>query len=203
MNLAPRSLASLFGFGAVFLTVCDGFHTYSGTTSYPAPLALQAAWWVPLNFGLGVLLGGIAYAVLYRLFGGTKPAASFTRLAPGLVAFGALYYFSGFYKGPDDRATNEVKLAVLATAAVALHALLDRTLAGVACSLVTALVGPTVEVIFVHLGYFKHLQPDVLGVPMWLPALYACSGPVIGQGARRVLENVHQREHGEARDGQA
>ncbi len=187
VRLAPAPLSALFGFGAVTLSICDGFHTHSGTTSYPNPVALMAAWWTPLIFGLAVGAGGPAYAILYQLLGGRKAPPSWLQLAPAFVAFCSLYYFSGFYHGANPHETNVTKLAVLGGAALVLYALLDRTVAGALCLVATALTGPCVESILVHLGAFLHLQPDVLGVPMWLPALYACSAPVVGQGARRVL----------------
>ena len=39
-----------------------------------------------------------------------------------------------------------------------------------------------------HLGAFEYVHPEVLGVTIWLPALYLCSGPVLGQLSRRVLQ---------------
>jgi hypothetical protein len=182
ISLSPPRLLGLAVFGAVVLTVFDGFHTHSGTTRYPTPLALEAAWWAPLNFALATGLGGPLYVLGYRAVGGKRPPPSWPELALGLVIFGALYFFSGF--GP---VSNPVKLAVLGVAALGLFAWLDRTVAGAAMMLVTALVGPTVESILVHAGAFEHLKADVLHVPLWLPGLYACSGPVIGQGARRWL----------------
>ncbi|MEZ0228599.1 MAG: hypothetical protein ACAI25_08240 [Planctomycetota bacterium] len=182
VRLSLGTLAALFAFTAVMLSICDGFHTYSGTTRYTHEVAWKAAWWTPMNFGLAGAVGGPLYAFFYSTFGGRRVPPSLVKLAPGFVAFGALYYFSGFYKGP-----NEVKLAVLGGSAAVLFAVYDRTVAGFLCLLITSATGPIIEIIFVKLELFLHLQPDFLGVPMWLPALYACSAPVIGQGCRRVL----------------
>ncbi len=96
------------------------------------------------------------------------------------VAFGALYCFSGFYHG-----ANAWKLLVLSIGAVTLWAVLDGTWQGAACALGAALAGPSVEIFLTHVGAFAHLQPNFLGIPIWLPALYACAVP--GHGARRLL----------------
>jgi hypothetical protein len=179
--MAKRLLA-LFLFGAIVIAIFDGFHTHSGTTRYAAPVFLMAAWWTPLVFGLSTGVGGPAYAMTYRTLGGKREPPPWVWLVPAFALWGGLYYFSGFYKGP-----NEVKLAVLGASAVAFWLVLDRTLAGAIAAIITAIVGPLCESAQVHAGWFEHLQPDFLGVPMWLPALYAASGPVIGQGARRWL----------------
>jgi hypothetical protein len=176
-------ILALAAFGAVVISIFDGFHTYSETTQYTTIVAWRAAWWTPLIFGLSTGVGGPVYVLSYRTLGGRRLAPGWTPLAIAFVIYGALYAFSGFYKG-----TNEAKLAVLGAAAVALFAWLDRTAAGAGTTLLTALVGPLVEVVLVHLDAFKHLQPDVAGIPMWLPALYACSAVVLGQGARRLLD---------------
>lgn len=180
--LAPARLLALFAFGAVVLSIFDGFHTHSGTTRYPAPVLWQAAWWTPLLFGATAGLGGPTFALLYHAFGGRRAPPPWWQLAVAFLAFGGLWYFSGFFHG-----ANEIKLAVLSVAAVGLYLLLDRTVAGALCAVTTALSGPLVEIVLVRAGTFEHLQPDYLGVPMWLPALYACSAPVIGHGARRFL----------------
>jgi hypothetical protein len=183
MGSTSMRLLALTAFGAVFISIFDGFHTYSDTTRYTTIVAWRAAWWTPLLFGLSTGVGGPVYVLNYRVLGGRRPAPGWAALAAAFVIWGGLYAFSGFYKGP-----NEVKLAVLSAAAVVLFAWLDRTAAGAGSALLTALVGPIVEVVLVHRDAFKHLQPDFAGIPMWLPALYACAAVVLGQGTRRLLD---------------
>ena len=90
----------------------------------------------------------------------------------GAVVFAGLYWLSGYLPG-----TNVVKLAVLLTGAVLLWLLNDRLVGTIGLGLVAAVLGPTTEIILVHLGAFAHLQPDFAGIPMWLPALYVASAP--------------------------
>jgi hypothetical protein len=179
----PKRVLALFLFGAIVISFFDGFHTFSGTTAYAHPLgASKMAWWTPLIFGASTGLGGPAFALGYARFGGTLAPPPWNKLVSAFVSFGALYFFSGFYHGP-----NEVKLAVLVAGAVAFFLWLDRTWQGALCALATAATGPLVEIVLVHFGTFVHVQPDFLGIPMWLPALYLASAPVIGHGARRFL----------------
>src|SRR6266699_3883496 len=42
-------------------------------------------------------------------------------------------------------------------------------------SLVTAITGTLIEMILVAAGAFSYLHPDLLGVPYWLPCMYACA----------------------------
>jgi hypothetical protein len=144
------------------------------------------AWWTPLLFGASVGIGGPIYAVGVRLIAGSRPRRPpppVRDLAVGFAIFGVLYFGSGYLP-----ASNGVKLAILLCGAVVLFGWLDRTGAGAIMTLVTAVTGPLVEITLVHLGTFVHLQPDFAGIPMWLPGLYLCAGPTLGQIARRVLE---------------
>lgn len=178
----PLRLLALFLLGAIVVSFFDGFHTHSGTTRYPHPWRWEMAPWVPLLFGASVGIGGPVYAALYPKVGGSRPPPPTRDLAIGFVVFGALYFSTGFWA-----ASSPAKLALLLAAAVVLHGWLDRTLPGFLLSLGVAVVGPCVEATLVHTGAFEYLHPDAFGVPMWLPALYLCSGPVLGQLARKVL----------------
>src|SRR5205807_3902158 len=42
-------------------------------------------------------------------------------------------------------------------------------------SLVTAITGTLIEMILVTAGAFSYLRPDFIGVPYWLPCIYACA----------------------------
>lgn len=177
-----RAHAFLWLLGATAVSVFDGFHTHSGTTRYATPVLWQMAWWTPVLFGASVGLGGPVYALGVRLLGGGQPPPPARDLAIGFAIFGLLYFASGYLP-----ASNGVKLAMLLAGAAFLFGWLDRTRAGAVMTLVTAVTGPLVEITLVRLGTFAHLQPDFAGIPMWLPGLYLCAGPTLGQIARRAL----------------
>ncbi len=174
------ALALLLGFGAVIGTLLDAFHTFSGTTAYTHPVALSTAWWAPVLFAGAYGFGGVLYARGFAHLAGQRPTAGRKTLVLALVAFAAIYALSAWL--PPSR-----KLVVVATAAVGAFVAFDRTPAGFLLGLVAAFLGPLAEVLLIRAGLFRHLAPDVLGVPFWLPALYFSAGPTFGAFARHVV----------------
>lgn len=170
---APASLARLALFGAVVGSVLDGLHTFSGTTSYPDPVFLRAAWWIPITFAAGYALEGVLYTA--GRHARNRPHLPASRRWLCAFLFVGLYACSGFLP-----VANPTKLLLLLVGAVALWGTFDRSRETVVVAVVAALVGPATEMMLVRLGLFAHLQPDVLGVPMWLPALYLASAAGIG-----------------------
>jgi hypothetical protein len=75
---------------------------------------------------------------------------------------------------------------------VAFVAVLVLRLAGYAApgdwvfALIAAIAGPAVEATLVAIGAFEYTQPDFLGIPVWLPALWANGGVMI----RRVFADL-------------
>lgn len=171
-------IVSLFALGATVGSFFDGFHTHAGTTSYPHPIAWRMAWWTPPLFGGAFTLLGLSYAAALARRTGSRPRYGWATRLGALAAFGALYFASGFLP-----ASNVVKLGVLAAGGAGLVAWLDPSAACVVVGLAAALAGPAFEVLLVNAGAFSHLQPDVLGIPMWLPALYFASVPGVGPTA--------------------
>jgi len=178
--LRPLLLLSLFG--ATIGVFLDALHTFSGTTEYTHPLVLRTAWWAPLLFANAYGVGGMIFALAYRRLGGPPDVRSRRELGCGLVAFAGLYATSAYLPAP-----NAVKLVVLFGGAAALWWRLDRTRTGAILACVAAVAGPLTEIVLTHLGFFRHLQADLLGIPIWLPALYLASGPSFGQIARRAI----------------
>src|SRR5262249_33137322 len=137
------------------------------------------AWWTPPLFGAAFVLLGVGYALARRARDAAPRGA---RAASGFTLFAALYFASGFMP-----VSNAVKLAVLLVGAAVLFAAFDRSRAALVAGLASAIGGPAFEVFLVHIGAFAHLQPDFLGIPMWLPALYLASGPGLGPLAFATL----------------
>jgi len=44
-----------------------------------------------------------------------------------------------------------------------------------------------VEMTLVAAGAFSYLQTDILGVPYWLPFMYACASLVVGDLGRSLM----------------
>jgi len=169
-----RSLGILFAGGGALLSLCDAFHTRSGTTAYAHVWALGMAWWTFPLFGGFVAGAGTVYAS----FQSRRRAAPRARLGIGVAAFVALYAASAWLP-----ATNAAKLAVLGAGAALLWLAIDRTPRGLLLALATATVGTLGEAALIAMGAFWYARPDVIGVPMWLPALYAAGATALGHVA--------------------
>ena len=181
-----RSAAYLFGIGATVGSALDALHTHGGATTYPRPVFLKMAWWTPAIFGAAGVSTGLAYPIVERMLG-----RSITRdvtpeqAAVGFAAFAGLYAVTGFLP-----VSNAAKLAIVGTGAVALGAALAPTKEAALLALAAAALGPLVEITLVSKGAFTHNQPDVLGIPMWLPALYASGSIAFGVVGKWVVAKI-------------
>lgn len=177
-----KGVVLLFVIGAVMLSIFDMFHTHGGVTEYAHVIAWKMAWWTPLAFGSSLAFGGLAYRAGHRAMRGDPELPSNAALAAALVIYAGLYCASGYLP-----ASNEGKLALLLVGFAGLWWLLDRSWQGMVMAAVAAIGGCLTEFVLTQRGVFRHLQPDVIGLPVWLPALYLASGTVLGQLSRKVL----------------
>jgi hypothetical protein len=178
---SPRLLI-LFAFGATGGVLLDAMHTFSNTTEYTPPFVLRTAWWVPLLFTCAYGFGGLLYDDGWKRLRGPSALAPARDVAIAMVVFAALYAASGY--APIG---NGSKTLLLLVGAIALWLYTDRTWQGIILTCVAGFFGPLAEVLLSRAGVFRHQQPNFLGIPFWLPALYLSTGPSFGQLARRVL----------------
>jgi hypothetical protein len=85
-------------------------------------------------------------------------------------------------------AQGPVVAALVGTTFVAAWVLCDRSLLGLGIAVAAALGGPAVEALLISRGLFVHLQPFVLGVPVWLPLLYMTASVALCGLARRLVD---------------
>jgi hypothetical protein len=188
MNSRVRTFVTLFGLGAVVLTLLDSVHVHTGTLAYEHPFAFGSAWWVPLLMGGAASFGGLAYVATWERAKAPRPVASRAALASSLVLFAVLYAASGL-----SPVSAVQKLIVITIGAVAIFFSVDGTRTGACFMLLGMVVGPAAEAI--NPG-FHYVDPDFMGVPMWLPSLYACVTPAIGQLARALAaRDPNHRRH--------
>jgi hypothetical protein len=182
-SLSLARAALLFGFGAVVGSGLDALHTHSGTTLYASPWVFAMSVWTPLLFGLAGLSVGLSYPLAERLTG-RRPGRrlSWLEVSAGFATFAVLYALSGYLP-----VSNGSKLLVLLAGAAVLFVWLARTAVALALAVLTAIIGPLVEAAFVHAGLFGYRAPDVLGVAMWLPALYASGSIAFGAVGQKVM----------------
>ena len=196
MSTALRVLV-LFVVGGAVLTVCDGFHTHSGTTAYPDPVFLRMAWWTPLLFGATAGFGGLLFAIGCRALGvRRKPTRA--QIVAASVLFCAIYFASGFLP-----LASVPKTALLFAGTLVCFAISDRTWQGAVLAVVAAVCGCAVEITLSRIGAFWYVAPDVLGIPYWLPCLYLASGSAVGQAARAFLGFEAEPSEGRISDARA
>jgi uncharacterized protein DUF2878 len=161
--------------GAVVGTLLDAIHAYGDVLSYPHPAIGRLAWFVPLEFGLlGLVAGLLAPALESALASQERPRWSAAERLGELVLFAALYFLTTLVSG----GWAIVLAAALAALAVARLAVTGSR-ADVPYVLLAAVLGPGGEAVLVALGAFDYMDPDFVGFPIWLPALWANGGLLI------------------------
>ena len=178
---AASRLTICFCLGAVLGTLLDGIHVYGDVESYPDPLLGRWAWFVPLEFGLAGALAGVVIPALERIAGpASAPRWTLGVRAAELALIVAAYLSTVLL----DDAPVLVTAGLIALLAIRLT---FRPVSGDwLYALIGALAGPVTEAAISALGAFDYADPDVAGIPMWLPALWANGGIFI----RRLLAPV-------------
>jgi hypothetical protein len=175
-------LVACFALGAVLGTLLDGIHAYGDVLEYSDPAFGRWAWFVPLEFGLLGLAVGSAMPLLERLATKSRPPEwpAQTRLLE-LALFVALYLSTALVP-------HEAALALAITfAALAAGRLAFFSQPGdLAYVLLACVLGPAAEAALSGLGVFDYRHPDFLGIPYWLPFLWANGGFLI----RRLLAPI-------------
>jgi hypothetical protein len=170
MPTAAR-LAICFCLGALLGTLLDGIHVYGDVESYSDPSVGRWAWFVPLEFGLVGAFAGALIPALERLAGPPWPPhwPLGVRIAELCLIVAA--YLSTVVL---DEAPVLITTGLIALLAIRLT---FRPVPGDwLYALIGAAVGPVVEATISALGAFDYSDPDVAGIPMWLPALWALGG---------------------------
>lgn len=182
MNIQHRrALFWLFLLGAICGTALDAFHVYTSVERYSRPAFLGVAWWVPLLFGCGAV--AISYShpfidpLIHNMRRPRRLSTSIFELSWLLLAY--VIAASTF--------TTLSKAILLGLIYFNFWLLTGRGWRNLLLSLVTATTGTLIEMTLVAAGAFSYLQPDVLGVPYWLPFMYACASLAIGDLGRSVM----------------
>ena len=159
---STRAVVVAFMVGGIVGVLCDQIHVHYGVLYYASPWLWGQAWWVLPLFGattVGVLHGA-------KLF--MRASIGEHELYGSAAWFFAAYWASGMWHG------HPYGLAVCYALFLAL-----RTTHGVTWlfGLGIAAGGVLVEWLLTSLGLFTYRHPDLLGLPLWLPGLYAHSAP--------------------------
>jgi hypothetical protein len=172
----------LFLLGATLGTGLDAIYVYTGIESYPTPAFFGLAWWVPLLFGGAAIAIGVSHPMLDALLQrGRTPPRLWDSL--GALAWLLLAYLIGATSLP-----SLAKFGLLALVYFNFWLLTGRSWQNLALSIVTAITGTLIEMILVTAGAFSYRHsPDMIGVPYWLPWLYACASLAVGGLGRSFM----------------
>jgi hypothetical protein len=164
--------------GGLLCTLGDQLHVEAEVLYYPHPDLWGQAWWVfPLM--AAATFAGLVTARLVdpspRPFQNPRYTA-----AANLLFFPMAYASSAFVEG---RATLAAVLVVLLLPSLVREMPPRRLLF---CAVVAA-CGTGWEMTWSRLGMFTYDRPDMLGVPFWLPLLYAHAA-LAADSARRIID---------------
>ena len=172
---SPSRLAACFAIGAVLGTSLDMIHVQVDVLVYHGFTVADMGWWVPLQFGVIGLGIGLAVPVIEWNFGPPAPEEppswGVDRIVGELILFGALYWSTALV-GAGDAEWLAAGLFALA----GLRLALAPTPGDWAYVVLAAVLGPLGEALVSATGVFEYHDDPLLGVPYWLPALWANGG---------------------------
>lgn len=166
--------------GASLGTTLDAFHVFSHVERYASPTLLGVAWWVPMLFGCAAVAISYSHPLLDPLLHHRRFCPLFSSLS-GLAWLPLTYLICASF---FDTLTKTVLVALVYCN---FWLLAGSDWQNLVFSLVTAITGTLIEIILVAAGAFVYLHPDMLGVPYWLPGIYACASLALGNLGRSLL----------------
>lgn len=201
--------AAVMGLASAILgPLCDGQHSAHGVLHYADPvhltllgaLTLETCWWVPLLFGAAGVILGVAHPLLDAWLPESRPRwgtdPSWAVVVLGIAVFVLQYAASGILEPQLGHSLGPLPAldALLAGVAWAHWAAFDGTRQGLFMACLTAVAGPAVEVGLInglHLYHYTHAQ--AAGIPLWIPWVYFCGAPAVGNLGRRVSAELLRR----------
>lgn len=191
---------------AVLGPLLDGMHSRYGVLKYKHPIQiflipdtylLETSIWTPPLFALAGIILGVCYPLLDDYFqedvpaGGTNPPWSFVLF--GIACFVGQYWISAVLESPLNglHIFNFPYLDILLLWLAVLHwRYFDGTRHGAAMAILTAFAGPGLELFLIHIGMHAYTNPNFLSIPSWIPWVYACGGPAVGNLGRKVRNTL-------------
>jgi hypothetical protein len=171
----------LFLAGAICGTALDAFHVYSSIERYSRPAFLGVAWWVPLLFGFATVSIGYSHPFIDPLMHNIRRPRRLT------TSIAELSWLLLAYVIAASTLSSISKAILLGLIYFNFWLLTGRGWRNLLLSVVTAITGTLIEMTLVAAGAFSYLQPDMLGVPYWLPFMYACASLAVGDLGRSLI----------------
>jgi hypothetical protein len=174
-------IAWLFLPGAIFGTALDAIDVYSHVERYSSPVLFGLAWWVPLLFGAATVAIGYSHPLIDPLIGNIRPVR---RLS---ISFGESTWLLLAQLVGASMLDSIARVGLLILVYLNFWLLAGRSWQNLLLSLVTAITGTLIEMTLVAAGAFSYVHPDILGVPYWLPCIYACASLAVGDLGRSLM----------------
>jgi hypothetical protein len=185
-----QPIARLFLLGATLGTAMDILYVQSGVERYPAPVLFGVAWWVPPLFGAAAISIGYSHVMADGLLGHRRIRSRLLSSAGELLWLALAYLLSA------SGLATLAKVGLLLVIYLNFWVMVGGGWQNLLLGLVTAVTGTLVEMIEVAAGTFAYMHPDFLGVPYWLPCIYACASLAVGDFGRALI--MASRRGGEA-----
>lgn len=171
----------LFVLGATVGTGLDAFHVYNNVERYTVPVFFGVAWWTPLLFGMAAVAIGFSHAMVDPLLGQRRAPRDFQMCIVGLVWVVLVYVISA------TSIDTLAKVGLMTIVYLNFWLVVGRGWQNLLFSCVTAVTGTLVEMVLVAAGVFFYLHADFIGVPYWLPCIYACASLAVGDMGRYFI----------------
>ncbi len=183
-----RPACWLFLGGAIIGPALDALQVYGGVERYPLPTLLGLAYWVPFLFGGAAIVIGYSHPLVDPLLRSRRSRSIQASL--GEISWLVLVYLISI-----SNLDALEKTGLLAIIYFNFWLLAGGKWQDLLLSLITAITGTLIEMVLAAGGAFSYLHPDIIGVPYWLPCLYACASLAVGDLGRSLLqrEDYHAR----------
>lgn len=169
-----RRWITTFLVGAIAGTLLDQLHVQGNVLGYGSG-AVRAgqAWWVPLEFGIAAV--ALVFATHHHLRAWRVYRNRHPRRA---VIIDSAWFVAAYLLTATVGDVNVWAVAAALGAVWLLRIVLQRRPMHVAVfSIGLAVFGTAWEAALSHTGEFTYMHPTSLGVPAWLPFLYAMGAP--------------------------
>uniref|UniRef100_A0A7S0IYD6 Uncharacterized protein n=1 Tax=Calcidiscus leptoporus TaxID=127549 RepID=A0A7S0IYD6_9EUKA len=81
----------------------------------------------------------------------------------------------------------------LCVSAGAIFAAFERSWGGLFMMFLLATLGPAAEIGLISQGLYSYTDPDLFGIPTWIPWVYAAGGPPNGLLGRQILAELEKQ----------
>ncbi|KAG2501978.1 hypothetical protein HYH03_000474 [Edaphochlamys debaryana] len=185
--------------GAALGPICDSAHSRFDVLHYTSPTItwpIETCWWVPPLFAVAAVTLCCGHVLLDPRGDpprcGTQPG--WPVVLAGIAAFCLQYAFSGAFESTLGLTSPLLFHGLLLGSGLGLWYAVDGTRQGLLWAILTAALGPVLEVVLINnLGLYHYTHPDVAGIPLFIPWVYLAGAPANGNLGRQIAATLASR----------